>query len=110
MARKKITQPTAAAPVKSYKHRSKRPRIPTQEESKNLSAREKQPVKKKYAHDPSLDPQLVWAGKEEAGTEFGVSTVPIYVQENIAPEGIIARLKAGGVADNLTLFGASAID
>lgn len=83
--------PTTAAPVKSYKHRAKRPRIPTQEESKNLSAREKQPVEKKYSYDPSLDPQLVWTGKKEAGAEFGISTVPIYVQENIAPEGIIAR-------------------
>jgi adenine-specific DNA-methyltransferase len=109
MARKKITQPTVAAPVKSYKHRSKRPRIPTQEESRSLSAREKQGVKKKYAYDPSLDPQLVWSGKEEAGEEFGVSTVPIYVQENIAPEGIIARLKAGGSDDQqMMLFGETA--
>lgn len=109
MARKKITQPTAAAPVKSYKHRSKRPRIPTQEESKKLSAREKQPTKKKYAYDPSLDPQLVWTGKEEARDEFGVSTVPIYVQENIAPEGIIARLKAGASDEQqMMLFGETA--
>src|SRR3989344_968625 len=109
MARKKITQPTAAAPVKSYKHRSKRPRIPTQEESRNLSAREKQGGKKKYAYDPSLDPQLVWSGKEEAGAEFSISTVPIYVQENIAPEGIIARLKAGSSDDQqMMLFGETA--
>lgn len=109
MARKKITQPTAAAPVKSYKHRSKRPRIPTQEESKKLSAREKQPIKKKYVYNPSLDPQLMWTGKEEAGAEFGVSTVPIYVQENIAPEGIIARLKAGTSDEQqMMLFGETA--
>lgn len=109
MARKKITQPTAAAPVKSYKHRSKRPRIPTQEESRNLSAREKQGVKKRYAYDPSLDPQLMWSGKEEAGAEFNVSTVPIYVQENIAPEGIVARLKAGASDDQqMMLFGETA--
>jgi len=109
MARKKIQQPTAAAPVKSYKHRAKRPRIPTQEESANLSAREKQPVKKKYAYDPSLDPQLVWTGKEEAGAGLSVSTVPIYVQENIAPEGLIARLKAGASdSQQQMLFGETA--
>jgi adenine-specific DNA-methyltransferase len=95
MPRRKIPKITNAAPVSSYKHREKRLRIPTQEESGKLSAREKQPVKKKYDYDPSLDPQLIWAGKKEAGAEFGVSTVPIYVQENIAPEAIIARLKAG---------------
>ncbi|MBU6321309.1 MAG: site-specific DNA-methyltransferase [Patescibacteria group bacterium] len=93
MARKKAEQLTTAASVKSYKHRATRSRIPTQEESKDLSPREKQPVKKKYAYDPSLDPQLVWAGKQEEGEDLSVSTVPIYVQENIAPEGIIARLK-----------------
>jgi len=109
MARKKAPLPTAAAPVKSYKHRAKRPRIPTQEESKDLSPREKRPVKKKYAYDPSLDPQLVWAGKDEQGAELDVSTVPIYVQENIAPEGIIARLKAGASDDQqMMLFGETA--
>lgn len=95
MAPKKISQPTAAAPVTSYKHTGKRVRIPTQEESVRLSPREKRPDKKKYAYDPSLDPHLEWAGKAEAGTEFDVSTVPIYVQEKISPEALIARLKAG---------------
>ena len=95
MPKKKIEQITTAAPVKSYKHDAKRVRIPTQEESIKLPPREKQPVKKKYDYDPSLDPQLQWAGKKEQGVELDVSTVPIYVQENIAPEAIIARLKAG---------------
>jgi adenine-specific DNA-methyltransferase len=107
--KKKISHPTTAAPVESYKHDTKRVRIPTQEESKKLSARDKQPVKTRYAYDPSLDPQLVWAGKEEQGAELSVPTVPIYVQEKIAPEAIIARLKAG-VSDNAQqmLFGETA--
>ncbi len=101
--------PTNAAPVESYKHKDKRTRIPTQEESVKLSPRDKQPVKTKYAYDPSLDPQLVWAGKQESGNELGVSTVPIYVQEKVAPEAIIARLKAGA-DDNaqMMLFGDTA--
>ena len=106
----KNNPPTEAAPVESYKHTgAKRVRIPTQEESVKLSARDKQAVKKKYAYDPSLDPQLVWSGKAEQGDEFGVATVPIYVQEKIAPEGIIARLKAG-VDDSaqMMLFGETA--
>ena len=95
MARKKTQAPTTAAPVESYKHDSKRKRIPTQEESVKLTAREKQPTKTKYEYDPSLDPQLIWSGKKEQGEEFGVATVPIYVQEKVAPEAIIARLKMG---------------
>lgn len=104
MPRRKEKGPTTAAPVRSYKHRTTRKRIPTQEESVRLSARDKQPIKKRYAYDPSLDPQLVWAGKREAGAEFGVPTVPIYVQEKIAPEAIIARLKLGAKEDRQLLL------
>ncbi|HOW43513.1 MAG TPA: site-specific DNA-methyltransferase [Candidatus Omnitrophota bacterium] len=107
MGRKRLeSRTTDAAAVASYKHRDKRKRIPTQEESVKLSAREKQPVKKRYDYDPSLDPQLVWSGKKEAGSELSVSTVPIYVQEKIAPEAIVARLKQGAKDEmQLTLFG-----
>ena len=110
--KKKTTPaPTTAAPVSSYKHDSKRVRIPTQEESVKLSRREKQPVKKKYDYDPALDPQLIWSGKKEQGAEFDVPTVPIYVQEKIAPEAIIARLKAGSADDRqMLLFGETAED
>ena len=109
MKRKKITLPTTAAPVKSYKHDGKRVRIPTQEESVKLSAREKQPVKTKYDYDPSLDPQLVWTGKKEQGAELAVPTVPIYVQEKIAPEALIARLKLGTEESaQMMLFGETA--
>jgi adenine-specific DNA-methyltransferase len=89
MPKKKTTPaPTTAAPVSSYKHDKTRVRIPTQEESIKLSRREKQPIKKSYAYDPSLDPQLIWSGKQEQGTDFDVPTVPIYVQEHVAPEAI----------------------
>src|SRR3990170_8693944 len=109
MRKKKILKPTTAAPVESYKHDAKRTHIPTQEESIKLSARDKQPVKKKYEYDPSLDPQLVWAGKKEQGAEFAVSTVPIYVQEKIAPEALIARLKLGAEENaQMMLFGETA--
>ncbi len=113
MARKKATKKkkpvTTAAPVSSYKHDTKRVRIPTQEESEKLPASQKRPVKKTYAYDPSLDPQLVWAGKEEQGAEFSVPTVPIYVQEKIAPEALVARLKLGADENpQMMLFGETA--
>src|SRR3989338_8544960 len=47
MLRKKIQQPTTAAPVKSYKHKEKRAHIPTQEESIKLSPREKERMRGK---------------------------------------------------------------
>lgn len=111
MAKKK-TQPTVtAASVSSYKHEDKRKRIPTQEESQMISPRDRRPVKKTYQYDPSLDPQLTWSGKAELGTEFGVSTVPIYVQEKISPEAIIAKLKDEGQNEvQFTLFGDTAAE
>jgi len=107
MRRKRLEpRTTDAAAVASYKYKDKRKRIPTQEESIKLSPREKQPVKKRYDYDPSLDPQLIWAGKKEVGGELSVSTVPIYVQEKVAPEAIIARLKQGAKDEmQLTFFG-----
>ncbi len=109
MPKRKIQTPTEAAPVTSYKHDAKRVRIPTQEESVKLSARDKQPVKTRYAYDPSIDPQLIWAGKKEEGAEFAVPTVPIYVQEKVAPEAIIARLKSGvNDISQMMLFGETA--
>jgi adenine-specific DNA-methyltransferase len=109
MAKRKILTPTEAASVNSYKHDAKRVHIPTQEEAIRLSARDKQPVKTRYAYDPSRDPQLMWAGKEEQGADFAVPTVPIYVQEKVAPEAIIARLKSGvNDVTQMMLFGETA--
>ena len=111
MRKSKIKPPTDAAPVTSYKHTDTRVRIPTQEESQVLAPREKRPIKKVYQYDPSLDPQLNWAGKVEQGSQFGVSTVPIYQQEKIAPEAIIARLKQGASLDTqLTFLGTTATE
>lgn len=109
MVKKKSPPITEAAPVKAYKHDQKRARIPTQEESIKLTPRQKQPVKKKYAYDPSLDPQLIWSGKKEQGNDLSIATVPIYVQENISPEAIIARLKSGAEDNSqMILFGETA--
>lgn len=110
MARAKKQISHEAVNVTSIKHSDARKNIPTQEQSAKLSQRDKQPVKKKYEYDPSLDPTLMWSGKIEAGDEFSVATVPIYVQEKIAPEAIIARMKQGGATDFPTLFGTSAVD
>lgn len=44
--------------------------------------------KKRYAYDPHLDPQLVWAGKAEH-TSFEVPTVSLHVHERIDPGSII---------------------
>ena len=62
--------------------------------------------KKRYAYDPHLDPQLVWAGKAEH-TSFEVPTVSLHVHERIDPRTIIeaVRKKNGpGQSRQLPLF------
>ncbi|MDW8236738.1 MAG: site-specific DNA-methyltransferase, partial [Bacteroidia bacterium] len=50
------------------------------------------PQRKAYAYDPYLDPQLVWAGKEERST-FEVDLLPLHIHERIAPKAIIEALQ-----------------
>ena len=53
---------------------------------------DKDGVKKTYAYDPHLDPQLQWAGKAEH-TSFEVPTVSLHVHERIDPKRIIEQVK-----------------
>lgn len=84
--------------------------IPTQELKDFVAQDEVREAKKLYPRDPSLDPQLVWKGKDEQDQEdLAVPTVPIYIQEKIHPSAIIEDLKArsakGEVEPQLDLFG-----
>ena len=46
-----------------------------------------------YPRDPSLDPQLVWKGKDKQDREnLAVPVVPVYIQEKIHPQAIIDAL------------------
>ena len=47
---------------------------------------------KTYAYDPHLDPQLVWAGKEE-NSALTVDTVSLHVHERIDPYTIIEAVR-----------------
>ena len=48
-----------------------------------------------YPRDPTLDPQLVWKGKDEQDRKgLEVPVVPIYIQETILPKHLIADLQA----------------
>ena len=60
--------------------------------------------KKTYAHDPHLDPTLVWAGKAER-TSFEVPTVSLHVHERIEPSTIIEAVrKHNGSETQLSFF------
>lgn len=102
------------------KHKDKRVNNPTMEHRDFFVAEEKKPFDTLYPRDPSLDPQLVWKGKDEQDREdLAVPTVPIYIQEKIHPSAIIEDLRrnfppgarregggaGGGDQQRLDLFG-----
>lgn len=97
MAKKKAkrTGTTAAAtPIESVRHKQKRKNIPTEELRDFVRKEDQQERPVLYPRDPSLDPQLVWKGKDEQDSQpLAVPAVPIYIQEKIHPQHIIQDLR-----------------
>lgn len=96
-------------PVDSLKHKDKRPNIPTEELREFVRDDEQKPRVLLYPRDPSLDPQLVWKGKDEQDAkDLVVPAVPIYIQEHIHPQALIENLrqtaKAGQPEPEISLF------
>ena len=93
MARKRNSK--TITQVASIKHKDKRANIPTEELRDFVAEDEKTPKTLLYPRDPSLDPQLVWKGKDEQdAADLAVPVVPIYIQEKIQPQAIIEDLRA----------------
>jgi len=81
-------------PVESLKHKDKRANIPTEELRDFVKENEDHPEKVLYPRDLSLDPQLVWNGKDEQDQQdLAVPSVPIYIQEKIHPQSIIEDVR-----------------
>lgn len=86
--------------IAALKHKDKRKNIPTEELRDFVKEAEQKPKDVVfpgllYARDPSLDPQLVWKGKDEQDrTSLTVPSIPIYIQEKIHPHAIIENLRA----------------
>lgn len=98
MAKKKTSRKAAPARVESLRHKDKRKNIPTRELRDFVAGDENAPAAMLYPRDPSLDPQLVWKGKDEqddptsGGGHLAVPVVPVYIQEKIHPQAIIDDL------------------
>ncbi len=95
MPKKIVAAKKSSAPkkVESIRHKDKRTNIPTEELRDFVVEDELAPKTMLYPRDPSLDPQLVWKGKDEQDREdLAVPVVPIYIQEKIHPQAIIDAL------------------
>ncbi len=97
MARSKAKPRT---PVETIRHRKdRRVNIPTRELRDFVADDEKKPSKAAfpgllYARDPSLDPQLVWKGKDEQDRHpLEVPVVPVYIQEKVHPQAIVEEVR-----------------
>jgi adenine-specific DNA-methyltransferase len=106
--RKRATK-LSPTPVEALRHRDRRANIPTNELRGMLADDERAPKAMLYPRDPSLDPQLVWRGKDEQdAADLEVPVVPVYIQEKIQPRVIIENLRqtaaAGQPEPELTLF------
>ncbi|MBI5648603.1 MAG: site-specific DNA-methyltransferase [Ignavibacteriae bacterium] len=89
MAKKKDTP----VRIDSIRHKDKRANIPTEELRDFVEKEERSPDTLLYPRDPSLDPQLVWKGKDEQDrADLAVPVVPVYIQEKIHPQAIIDAL------------------
>ena len=88
-------KPSTPTPISSHTHADTRPNIPTEELRDFIAEDEKKPKTVLYPRDPSLDPQLVWKGKDEQDAQdLAVPAVPVYIQEHIKPQAIVELVRA----------------
>ncbi len=103
-------KPSGPTPVESTRHADTRVNIPTGELADFVADAEKQPSSVLYPRDPTLDPQLVWKGKDaqDLAEYLEVAAVPVYIQEKVEPRALVENLRqtaaAGEGEPELTLF------
>lgn len=90
---------TGPTPVEDLRHDDTRVNIPTGELAGFVPDEVTPPVR--YPRDPSLDPQLVWRGKDEQDSaDLEVPSVPIYVQDKVVPRAIVEELRRVGPVED----------
>ncbi|MCW5828970.1 MAG: site-specific DNA-methyltransferase [Deltaproteobacteria bacterium] len=90
-----ISSSSPSLPIESVRHKDKRANIPTEELKDFIKDDEKAPKSMLYPRDPSLDPQLVWKGKDEQDAkDLEVPVVPVYIQEKIHPQALIEDFRS----------------
>lgn len=88
------TKAAGPIPVDSITHADKRANLPTADAQDFMAPEIDRPVPVRYPRDPSLDPQLVWKGKDALDGEDLVADAPtIYIQEKIDPRVLIENLR-----------------
>ena len=109
--RKQRTRQAEPIPVEAITHADKRANLPVSgEDARDFVTEEiEKPVSLRYPRDTTLDPQLVWKGKDEQDAhDLVVDAPPIYIQEKIDPRAIVENLRRTAEREEdepeLTLF------
>ena len=89
--------------VDALRHTDTRVNIPTSELRDFAGDAELTPPTMRYPRDPSLDPQLVWNGKDaQDSDDLKVLAVPIYIQEKIQPQAIVEEVRRNAATADVT--------
>ena len=92
--------PAGPVPVESIVHGDKRANLPTPETVDDFGTEDLQTVRKaRFARDATLDPQLVWTGKNDvADGDLVADAPPIYIQEKIDSRVLVENLRRTAAA------------
>ena len=85
--------------IEAFKYKDRRANIPTEELRDFVVKDEASPKTILYPRDPSLDPQLVWKGKDEQDSkDLEVPAVPFFFKQ----WGGVKKKKTGRLLDGRT--------
>jgi adenine-specific DNA-methyltransferase len=89
--RKKTKGPKS---IEAITHADKRVNLPTADAQDFVAPETEAAIPLHYARDPTLDPQLVWKGKDDLdGEDLVAEAPPIYIQEKIDPRVLVENLR-----------------
>ncbi len=85
---------SGTTPVDAITHNDKRVNIPTADAQDFVDPTARAPISLLYPRDPTLDPQLVWKGKDAQDAEdLLVEAPPLYIQEKLDPRVLVENLR-----------------
>lgn len=91
---KRRTKAKGPKPIEAITHADKRTNLPTADAQEFVAPETEAPVPLRYPRDPTLDPQLVWKGKDDLdGEDLVADAPPIYIQEKIDPRVLVENLR-----------------
>ena len=106
--KRRAAKPAAGTPIEAITHQDSRTNIPT--EQLRDFVEDAPDAQLRYPREPSLDPQLVWKGKDELdGEDLAVWLRPIFIQEKIHPRALVEDLRRAskdrsGAPEQMDLF------